>query len=98
MIFEYLIKQKIDIDFNKLYQKQLELSYNIAAGDGEITISDLIDDLSEDFENYMIDVYDIPDDAFDEEGNFYDEEFFDNVSYEYENWLCKNFNPDDFIN
>lgn len=97
MIFEYLIKQKIDIDFNKLYQKQLELSYNIAVGDGEITIDDLLDDLSEYFEDYMIDVYDVPADAFDEEGNFYGEEFFDNVSYEYANWLCKNFNPDDFI-
>lgn len=91
MIFEYLIKQKIDIDFNKLYQKQLELSYNIATGDGEITIDDLLDDLSEYFEDYMIDIYDVPADAFDEEDNF------DNVSYEYANWLCKNFNPNDFI-
>ena len=98
MIFEYLIKQKIDIDFNKLYQKQLELSYNIVTGDGEITIDDLLDDLSEYFEDYMIDIYDVPADAFDEEDNFYGEEFFDNVSYEYANWLCKNFNPNDFIN
>ena len=96
MIFEYLIKQKIDIDFNKLYQEQLKLSYDITPG-GEITIDDLIDDLSEYFEDYMIEIYNIPNNAFDEEGNFYGEEFFDNVSQEYTNWLCKNFNPNDFI-
>lgn len=96
MIFEYLIKQKIDIDFNKLYQEQLKLSYDITPG-GEITIDDLLDDLSEYFENYMIDVYNVPADAFDEEGNFYGEEFFDNVIQEYTNWLCKNFNLNDFI-
>ena len=95
MIFEYLIKQKIDIDFNKLYQEQLKLSYNIAVG--EITIDDLIDDLSEYFEDYMDEIYNIPHDAIDEEGNFYGEEFFDNVCREYENWLCENFNPNDFI-
>ena len=96
MIFEYLIKQKIDIDFNKLYQEQLKLSYNIAVGDGEITIDDLVDDLSEYFEDYMAEIYNVPCDAIDEEGNFYGEEFFDNVCREYENWLCKNFNPADF--
>ena len=95
MIFEYLIKQKIDIDFNKLYQEQLKLSYNIAVG--EITIDDLIDDLSEYFEDYMDEIYNIPHDAIDEESNFYGEEFFDNVCREYENWLCENFNPNDFI-
>lgn len=45
----------------------------------------------------MIDVYDVPNNAFDEEGNFYGEEFYDNVIQEYTNWLCKNFNPSDFI-
>lgn len=93
MIFEYLIKQKIDIDFNKLYQEQLKLSYNIAVGD-EITIDDLVDDLSENFENYMVDIYNIPYNVFDEEANL---GFFGDVSYEYDNWLCKNFNPADFI-
>ena len=96
MIFEYLIKQKIDIDFNKLYQEQLKLSYNIAVG--EITIDDLIDDFSEYFEDYMAEIYNLPYDAIDEEGNFYGEEFFDNMCREYENWLCENFNPADFIN
>lgn len=96
MIFEYLIKQKIDIDFDKLYQEQLKLSYDIVP-DGEITIDDLLDDLSEYFEDYMVGIYNVPYDALDEEGNFYGEEFFDNVIQEYTNWLCKNFNPDDFI-
>lgn len=91
MIFEYLIKQKIDIDFDKLYQEQLKLSYDIVP-DGEITIDDLLDDLSEYFEDYMAEIYNVPCDAIDEEGNFYGE-----VCREYENWLCKNFNPDDFI-